>query len=309
MHTLQVFFYMATIPYTKPAKSYIDQLSHLRQMGLIVKNDKRALRYLETVGYYRLRGYMVPFFESPAIHKFKKNTTIDNVLDLYKFDRELRILVFSAIEKIEVAVRGQLVYNYSMDLNNPFWLDDSSLFINQKKYSDTYRGIKSLVSRSKDVFISHFVSTYSNSVPPAWITFEVMQMGQLSVLYEILAKSPTHKKIAAYFGVTETVLISWLHSLVYIRNVSAHHARLWNKKLRIAAKMPQRTAYKWVKQTPNLTGDNFYSAFCIITYILQTIAPKNSFVRQFKKLLRKYKIVNISSMGFPEDWKKQPLFK
>lgn len=216
MHTLQVFFYMATIPYTKPAKSYIDQLSHLKQMGLVVKNDKRALRYLETVGYYRLRGYMVPFFESPAIHKFKKNTTIDNVLDLYKFDRELRILVFSAIEKIEVAVRGQLVYNYSMDLNNPFWLDDSSLFINQKKYSDTYRGIKSLVSRSKDVFISHFVSTYSNPVPPAWITFEVMQMGQLSVLYEILAKSPTHKKIAAYFGVTETVLISWLHSLVYI---------------------------------------------------------------------------------------------
>ena len=82
-------------------------------MGLIVKDDKRALKYLETVGYYRLRGYMVPFFESPSIHKFKKNTTIDNVLDLYKFDRELRLLVFSAIEKIEVAVRGQLAYNYS----------------------------------------------------------------------------------------------------------------------------------------------------------------------------------------------------
>ena len=38
---------MAKIPYTKPAKSYIDQLSHLKQMGLIVKDDKRALKYLE----------------------------------------------------------------------------------------------------------------------------------------------------------------------------------------------------------------------------------------------------------------------
>ena len=57
---------------------------------------------------------------------------------LYKFDRELRLLVFSAVEKIEVAVRGQLAYNYSIDLNNSFWLDDSSLFTNQKKYSDTY---------------------------------------------------------------------------------------------------------------------------------------------------------------------------
>ena len=106
MHTLQFFFIMATIPYTKTAKSYIDQLSHLKQMGLVVKDDKRALKYLETVGYYRLRGYMVPFFESPSIHKFKKHTTIDNILDLYKFDRELRLLVFSAIEKIEVAEKS-----------------------------------------------------------------------------------------------------------------------------------------------------------------------------------------------------------
>ena len=64
-HFAGLFFIMATIPYTKPAKSYIDQLSFLKQMGLIVKDDKRALRYQETVGYYRLRGYMVPFFESP----------------------------------------------------------------------------------------------------------------------------------------------------------------------------------------------------------------------------------------------------
>ena len=48
MHTLQVFFIVAKIPYTKPAKSYIEQLSHLKQIGLIVKDDKPALKYLET---------------------------------------------------------------------------------------------------------------------------------------------------------------------------------------------------------------------------------------------------------------------
>lgn len=79
--------------------------------------------------------------------------------------------------------------------------ENTSLFTDQKKYNDTFKGIKNLVARSKDVFISHFYSTYSDPVPPAWMTFEVMQMGQLSVLYEILAKSTTHKKIASYFGV------------------------------------------------------------------------------------------------------------
>lgn len=120
---------MALIPFTKQAISYNDQLSHLEQLGLIIKDKKKALNYLETVGYYRLRGYMVPFFESPSIHKYKQGITFENILDLYKFDRELRILVFSAIEKIEVAVRCQLVYNYSMDLNNPFWL----IFVHRSK--------------------------------------------------------------------------------------------------------------------------------------------------------------------------------
>ena len=300
-------FFMAQIPFSKQAISYNDQLSHLEQKGLIVKNKKKALNYLETVGYYRLRGYMVPFFVSPSVHRFKQGITFEKILDLYKFDRELRILVFSAIEKIEVAVRGQLVYNYSMDLKNPFWLNDSTLFTDQKKYNDTFKGIKNLVSKSKDVFISHFFSTYSDPVPPSWMTFEVMQMGQLSVLYEILAKSPTHKNIATYFGVTETVLVSWLHMLVYVRNVSAHHARLWNKKLRIAAKMPQKTIYPWVSPSINLSGDNFYSVYCVLCYLLRIIAPNNNFSRKFKKLLRKYKVVNPDSMGFPKNWKREHL--
>ena len=92
---------MALIPFTKQAISYNDQLSHLEQLGLIIKDKKKALNYLETVGYYRLRGYMVPFFESPSIHKFKQGITFENILDLYKFDRELRILVFLLLKKLK----------------------------------------------------------------------------------------------------------------------------------------------------------------------------------------------------------------
>lgn len=68
---------MALIPFTKQAISYNDQLSHLEQLGLIIKDKKKALNYLETVGYYRLRGYMVPFFESPSIHKYKQGITFE----------------------------------------------------------------------------------------------------------------------------------------------------------------------------------------------------------------------------------------
>ena len=93
--------------------------------------------------------------------------------------------------------------------------------------------------------------------------------------------------------------------LVYVRNVSAHHARLWNKKLRIAAKMPQKTLYPWVSPSKNLSGDKFYSVYCVLCYVLKIIAPNNKFSKKFKKLLRKYRVVNPDYMGFPKNWKRE----
>lgn len=307
MHTMRVFF-MAKIPYQKPALSYSQQINLLKSRGLIIKNTQKAKHYLENIGYYRLSGYMYPFLDNIPNHIFKKGTSFDDIINLYKFDRELRLLVFSTIEKIEVSVRAHIVQQYSEDLNNPFWLNDSTLFSNSKKYTEILKSIKLLLTKSKDVFITHFYNTYTQTIPPAWMTFEIIQMGQLSMIYEYLKKSPSHKDIADYFGIKEPVLISWLHTLVYVRNISAHHARLWNKKLRIAAKLPINPKYTWFNSSP-IQPDSFFAIFCIITYLLRIISPRNNFVKKFSRLIQKYKISNLDAMGFPNNWKKDSFFK
>ncbi len=51
------------MPYSKPWISHQEQLDRLKQRGLAVTDDKKALSYLKRIGYYRLSGYWYPFRE------------------------------------------------------------------------------------------------------------------------------------------------------------------------------------------------------------------------------------------------------
>ena len=102
--------------YTKPALTYDKQIELLESRGLQITDKARAKRHLSNVSYYRLSAYMLPFKEMDengvVKDKFLPNTTWDNVYDLYKFDRKLRLLVFDAIERIEIALRTQIIYQF-----------------------------------------------------------------------------------------------------------------------------------------------------------------------------------------------------
>jgi abortive infection bacteriophage resistance protein len=106
-------------------------------------------------------------------------------------------------------------------------------------------------------------------------------------IYNITAKSPSKKAVTDYFGIKETVFTTWLHALVYVRNICAHHARLWNKELRIPVKLPRKTANKWLS-TPNLTDRKVYIVLAILVYLLDTITPHHTFRQKIKGLVKKY---------------------
>jgi abortive infection bacteriophage resistance protein len=79
-----------------------DQIKLLKNRGLEIPDEAKAERYLLNISYYRLSGYMYPFLKDKKQHLYKKGSTFDDILNLYRFDRELRLMIFSAIEKIEV---------------------------------------------------------------------------------------------------------------------------------------------------------------------------------------------------------------
>ena len=293
--------------YSKPPLPVEEQLELLKTRGLQISDEERAVRYLQNISYYRLSGYMYTFLKDPATHRYKDNTTFDDIINLYRFDRELRLLLFASIEKIEIAIRAQIVNHYSVNTKDPFWYTNEKYFSDPSKHTDFIGNISSYVNRSNDVFIKHFINTYNESYPPIWVILEILSMGQLSILYNISVKSLSKKTIANYFGVKEPVLANWLHALVYVRNICAHHARLWNKDLCIQVKNPKKTSHKWLT-SGNITDRKIYKVLAIIVYFLDTITPKHTFRKKLKELLIKYPDINITAMGFPKDWQEDPFW-
>ena len=293
--------------YQKPPLAAEDQIRLLKSRGLQIPDEDRASRYLHNIGYYRLSGYMYPFLANTKQHLYKKGIIFNDILNLYRFDRELRLLVFSAIEKIEIALRAQIADQFSITYKDPLWYTDVKYFYDPVKHTDFLNSLNSNIIRSNDIFIKHFFNTYANPLPPIWIIFEILSMGQFSKLYDMTAKSPPRKAVADYFGVKETVFTTWLHTLVYVRNICAHHARLWNKDFRIPVKIPKKTTNKWLANS-NVNDRKVYIIFAIIIYLLDIITPNHTFRQKVKTLLEKYPNINITAMGFPLNWESDPFW-
>ena len=96
--------------FAKPAKTFEEQVQLLQLRGMIVDDVKEAIFYLQHLNYYRLSAYWLDFELDHATHQFKPDTNFKDVLKLYIFDRELRLLVLDGIERIEVSVRSQWAY-------------------------------------------------------------------------------------------------------------------------------------------------------------------------------------------------------
>ena len=118
--------------YDKPALSVADQVARLQQRGLQCADEARVQHYLTHIGYYRLSAYWLPF-EQPATdgqprdHQFQPGTNFEQVLSLYIFDRQLRLLVMEAIERIETAIRTHWAHALAMR-HGPHAHLDASLF-------------------------------------------------------------------------------------------------------------------------------------------------------------------------------------
>ncbi len=289
--------------YTKPALTISDQIKLLESRGLIIANKNRAEKYLANISYYRLSAYMYPFKDLQT-DKFVKGTTFESILDLYLFDRELRLLVFDAIERIEISFRTQLIYQPAIK-GGAFWFEDENFFDDKNRLIEHLQKLDNEVKQSYEVFIDHFFQKYDEDCPPVWISFEVVSLGLLSRFYQNLKFIDAKKEIARHFGLNNPrVFQSWIMSITYIRNICAHHARLWNRTLTNKPTILQSPIKVWISDT-NPNNEKLYYFLCCLWYLLREINPENRFIEKLKILFAKYPNTPISSMGFPKNWEEE----
>jgi abortive infection bacteriophage resistance protein len=308
---------MSAAFYNEPPLTYQQQLEQLKKRGLAVTDEEKALHLLETISYFRLSSYWYPMLSEPKRNKlFKPDSSFDNTFRLYCFDRELRRLVSSELEKIEIAIRAKMIYVLSHSFG-PFWFSNKSLFKNKEGLTASVQKLKIESDRSDEIYIKTSTRNYSNPLPPSWMILEISSFGNLSSFYFNLKAGRDKRNIANHFGLEEHVFESWLHCLVYVRNICAHHSRLWNRRLSITPKIPLNPEGKWLNLRVRSPEENLYKTInsrvyfllSMIVFLLNTINPTHTFKEKLFNLLEKYPVVDTKAMGFPTNWKTEELWR
>lgn len=308
---------MPRTPYAKLALTYFEQIQRLKRRGLIVENEAKAIHLLESVSYYRLSGYWYPMLAMPKMdHIFKQGSSFDNAFQLYCFDKELRKIVLGELEKIEVAIRAKMIYELS-HRHGAFWYTKPELFKGDLLFDAIFLKIEEEYKRSDEQFIVDFRNKYCDPMPPSWMMLELTSFGTLSRIYKNLKGSNDRRVIAHHFGLDDKTFQSWMHSVVYVRNVCAHHGRLWTRVMRISPGVPSKPQFPFLTHTIKyhpvtripLNNNRVYFLISMLLYWLNIINKRNRFKEKLFDLLKKYPMVDISAMGFPDDWEREQLWQ
>jgi abortive infection bacteriophage resistance protein len=292
----------------------------LTSRGLTISDPTQAEHFLQRIGYYRLSGYTL-LLETSGIYKagpsgrnlyqrshiFKTGLTFTDLVNLYNLDRELRLLILDAVERIEVAFRNE-VSNHMALVYGAHWFMDKRNFDNKytnpRRNGSNYDRLISDIEQKtfkndtskRNAFCDHYYEFYiTPDLPASWMIAEQLSLGTWSIIYENLRQRKDQKAIARAFKTSAPKLISWLRALTHLRNLCAHHSRLLGVNF---VQIPQLSS-----SLPNLKNSSFAMFAAVIHYLLYTVSPNASWATQLQNLFNEYSTVDIKKLlGFSNGW-------
>jgi len=324
---------MTQVDYKKAYRSVPEQVELLRARGMLISDGDRASACLHRIGYYRLSGYAYPFRHNEIItnsdgtqsqklsENFRPNTELSKVMELYVFDKRLRLLFLDAIERIEVGLRVEIAL--LLGQSGPFSYRDPTTFNAYFSKSDVLTGetphqklitkLDTAFERSREEFAEHYKSKYKSDLP-IWMSIELWDFGTLATILQGIRPADLDKLVATYEVPRRNLLQSWAQSINFIRNVCAHHGRLWNRPL-----VQQPSPGKWgeIKGFEHLTADRhaqrrLYAVAAVLQYLMCYIHPTSTWGARLKMHLDSFPSsshISLRHMGFPENWSELPLWK
>ena len=292
--------------YNKPPLSCEKQIDLLASRGLTITDQPKAEKFLSQVNYYRFSAYCLPF--ELKRHQFHSGVTFERIQQLYEFDRRLRFLIDEALEVVEISVRTIVSYHLACKYG-AFAHEDANIFFDKGKHTEWITKIHEEINRSKETFINHYKNKYEGFPQiPAWMAVEVMSFGVLSQLYYNLLRDD-QIAIAKVIGYHSSVLSSWLHTFTYIRNICAHHSRIWNRELAIAIIVPRQGG--WHVVNTKRIGSVIFAINNLLSKLSIEEKIKADWKAEIKTLLDQPANMPqfYRGMGLLDSWKESPLWK
>lgn len=299
--------------FTKTFVSFQNQIDRLEKRGLLVEDLTTAIHFLETNSYYRLRAYTYPFQDNEhPDHPFVKKVSFNEIISLYEFDSKIRKLLFLSLEKIEIALRTQIIYHFAATKGS-HWQLDPTLFRDTAKFAKHLQSLNEEIQRSDETFIKHYAHKYDEpSQPPAWMSLEVASFGLLSKIYQNIKDGTEKQNIASYFGHKKVkTLENWMFCFSNLRNICAHHGRVWNRRFASQPFLPYNNSFPFFTKAEiaKVYTNKLYAVVCCLYYMLKRITPHTDFKLELIQLMQTCPLTQEKEMGFPKGWQDFTLWK
>lgn len=299
-----------------------EQIRLLRDKGMVFSHDeeREAKEWFSRISYFRLKYYWRDLLDSDAEDSFIEGVSFSDIIQRYDFDHQLRLILFDAIEIIEVALRSKVINHMSQTAGNGLWYLDSSLFENKEYHEDFVYDLKYEFGRSTEPFAKEYIGCHSNwdeesfggDNPDAWRIIEVASFGTLSKMYKNLkSQLPQRSAIANDFGLYSAKdLTGWLEAISLLRNIVAHHSRLWNRTLGKKVANPGGLRYKWLGSPLTEKQQNRPYAFIVaMLYLCNAVCPGNKIKNRILDLVKANQKIPYQRLGFIGKWEDSPIWK
>ena len=298
-------------------------IESLKSKGVVFTDIKQAENILKTVGYFRLSNYWKTLLNNGNwnFHELPKSEiSFDDIVDCYKFDRQLRNLIFDALEYIEVSIRVA-ISDYMSTNFGALWFLEGKYFANEFKHDEFLSRTRSLLKEPtseydhskgnyrKVPFVREYYDKYDcingPDIPPSWIVFELLTFGKMAHLFSGLAR--VYKVgISMELNQSWRLLEPWLHNMAHLRNLCAHYFRLFNRNFSVSPKVPNILP-KIDREEVN--KKRIYRHVIAIQILLKNIPNQNfSWSTDLMDLFCDNPKIPIHSFGFPENWEKQKIW-
>ncbi|MGX5716798.1 Abi family protein [Arthrobacter sp. MAHUQ-56] len=293
----------ATPPSPKPFRSLEEQLDLLISRGLAINDRATAANFIHRTNYYRLSGYLRPFQKDPGAgdNTFRPGTSLDEVERIYDFDQQLRLLVGSAIAEFEVEFRAVLAYKLAERLSPTGYVLERN-YKRLDTYKDCIDRLDEERRRSKEPFMQHHDTKYGSMDPPIWVVVECASFGLLSKLMSNLREQAYVKQMAASFGLPQDYFNTAVRHLSYIRNICAHHGRLWNRQIVEKLATMKSTSHEVSIRAQNSDTYRIFQTLVLLSYLSRRSGAKSGFEHRCLQLVSQNHDLALH-MGFPSDHK------
>ena len=290
-------------------QTHDQQVDRLVSRGMEGGDREVAVDKLHQISYYRLSGYWYPFRRRTSTGRsddFEPGTTLTDVLALYQFDVSLRAMTFASLAPIELTIRAHLGHALG-EVGERIHLEPEKLNT-RARFGGRYRRWLDRYQReladSREDFVLHHRQSYEG-VLPVWAAVEILDWGGLTMLYGFAPRG-VQDAVSERLGLSAPQLESWLRSLNIVRNVCAHHGRLFNRVFALSPKLPA------VGLHPALDLPNSYArAFgqlTLVQFLLERMGVKRSVLPAVLRTFPSVQLVPVGSTGAPDRWAESPLW-